>query len=147
MEHVVPRHAGVPFCTVHALPHAPQFCTLFVVAVSQPLATLASQFPNPAAHAMLHAPDVQNATPFVVLHASPHPPQFFALASMFVSHPFDATPSQSAYGAMHDVISHVPVAQLVFAFGRMHCWPQEPQFSEVDSDASQPSCGKPSQSA
>jgi hypothetical protein len=138
-EQVVPVHAGVPFCTVHALPHAPQFCTLFVVAVSQPLATLASQLPNPAAQRMLHTPDAQDATPFVVSQARPQPPQFFALASTFVSHPFDATPSQSAYGARHDVISHLPVAQLAFAFGRMHCWPQAPQFSAVVRSASHPS--------
>jgi hypothetical protein len=144
---VVPVHAAVPFCTEHAVPHAPQFCTLFVVAVSQPLATLASQFPYPAAHRMLHTPELQDATPFVVLHASPHPPQFLALASTFVSHPFDAIPSQSAYGAMQDVIWHLPVVQLAFAFGRMHCWPQAPQLSAVERSASHPSWGKPSQSA
>jgi hypothetical protein len=112
---------------------------LFVVAVSQPFLRSASQLPNPAAHVMLQTPDVQNANPFVESHARPHPPQFFAAVSVFVSHPFATSPSQSAKGGRHEEIVHVPVVQLVFAFGSTHTWPHEPQFKGVERSASQPS--------
>jgi hypothetical protein len=42
---VVPLHVGVPFCTEQTLPQVPQAFTLFVVAVSHPLLTAASQLP------------------------------------------------------------------------------------------------------
>jgi hypothetical protein len=129
----------VPFCTEQIVPHPPQFCVLPVVVVSHPLDTLASQFPNPAAQVMLHAPEAQNANPFVALHPSPQPPQCPALVSVFASHPFDATPSQSANGGTHEAISHVPVVHVVFAFGSTQTCPHEPQFSGVDSSASHPS--------
>jgi hypothetical protein len=136
---VVPRHAGVPFCTVHTVPQPPQFAVLFVVAVSQPLLTLASQLPNPAAHVMPQTPDEQKASPFVELQARAQPPQFFALVSVFVSQPFAALPSQSANGGTHDAISHVPVVQVVLAFGRTHSCPHAPQLSGVERSASHPS--------
>jgi hypothetical protein len=139
IAHAVPRHVGVPFCAEQTVPHPPQLLALFVVAVSHPLLTFASQLPNPAAHVMLHAPAMQNANPFVVSHPSPHPPQCFALVSVFASHPFDASPSQSANGGRHDAISHFPVAHVVFAFGSTHTCPHDPQFSGVDSSASHPS--------
>jgi hypothetical protein len=69
---------------------------------------------------MLHAPDVQNAKPCVESQARLQPPQFFALVSVFVSQPLDATPSQSAKGGRQEAMVHVPVVQLVFAFGRTH---------------------------
>lgn len=136
---VVPRQAGVPFWTEHTVPQPPQFWTLFVVAVSHPFLRSASQLPKPAAHVMLHTPDVQNANPFVESHPSPQPPQFFALVSVLVSQPLETTPSQSAKGGKHDAMVHVPVVQLVFAFGSTHTWPQAPQFKGVESRASQPS--------
>jgi hypothetical protein len=88
---------------------------------------------------MLQTPDVQNAKPWVESHPRLHPPQFFALVSVFVSQPFDVTPSQSAKGGRQDEIVHVPVVQLVFAFGSTQTSPHAPQFSGVDSRASQPS--------
>ena len=45
MVHVVPMHAGVPFCAEHVMPQPPQALTLLVVAVSQPLTTFPSQLP------------------------------------------------------------------------------------------------------
>ena len=50
ITHVVPLHAGVPFCAEHTLPQLPHALTLFVVAVSQPFVKFASQLPYPAAH-------------------------------------------------------------------------------------------------
>lgn len=68
MPHVVPLQVGVPFCTEHTLPQPPHAFTLFVVAVSQPLATFASQLPKPDAQLIPHEPFVQVAEPFVELH-------------------------------------------------------------------------------
>lgn len=110
-----------------------------MVGVSHPFDTSASQFPNPAAHVMLHAPEVQNAKPLVVLQPSPHPPQFLALVSVFVSQPFFGLPSQSANGGKHDEISQIPVVHVVLALGSTHTWPHDPQFSGVDRSASHPS--------
>jgi hypothetical protein len=90
---------------------------LFVVAVSQPFFGLASQLPNPAAHVMPHTLALQKAWPFVVSHARPQPPQFLVLVSVFVSQPFEATPSQSANGEMHDAMAQAPDVHVVFAFG------------------------------
>jgi hypothetical protein len=115
--HVVPRHSGVPFCTVQIVPQPPQFWGLFVVAVSHPLPTFASQLPKPAAHVMPQTPEAQYARPLVVSQARLQPPQFFALVSVFVSQPFAAFPSQSANGGMHDEISQVPLVHVVLAFG------------------------------
>lgn len=99
------------------MPQPPQFCTLFVVAVSHPFFGLASQLPKPAAQVMPHTPALQNARPFVVSQPNPQPPQFLVLVSMFVSQPFDATPSQSANGEMHDEMAHDPDVHVVLAFG------------------------------
>ena len=65
------------------MPQAPQFWTLFVVAVSQPFLGFASQLPKPAAQTIEHDPLVHDAAPWLVLHAFPHVPQFFG--SLFVS--------------------------------------------------------------
>jgi hypothetical protein len=121
------------------VPQPPQFAVLFVVAVSQPLPTFASQLPKPAAQVMPQTPDEQNASPLVVLHARPQPPQFLALCSVFVSQPLAVFPSQSANGGMHEEISQVPLVQVVLAFGSTHCCPHAPQLSGVDRSASQPS--------
>ena len=88
---------------------------------------------------MPQTPELQKANPFVASQARPQPPQFFALVSVLVSQPLAMMPSQSANGGRHDEIAHVPVVQLVFAFGRTHTSPHAPQFSGVERSASQPS--------
>jgi len=88
---------------------------------------------------MPQTPELQKANPFVASQARAHPPQFFALVSVLVSQPFAMTPSQSANGGRHDEMVHVPVVQLVFAFGSTHTSPQAPQFNGVERSASQPS--------
>jgi hypothetical protein len=45
IEQVVPTQLGVPWATAQIVPQPPQALTLFVVAVSQPFAALASQSP------------------------------------------------------------------------------------------------------
>lgn len=88
---------------------------------------------------MPQTPELQKAKPFVASQARPQPPQFFALVSVLVSQPLATFPSQSANGGRQDEIVHVPVVQLVFAFGSTQTSPHAPQFSGVDSSASQPS--------
>jgi hypothetical protein len=113
--HVVPTQEGVPFCTAHTAPQAPQFATSFLVAFSQPSLTAALQFANPVLHVIEHAPLPHFAVPLVVSQASPHPPQFFRSLEVSVSQPFDTTPSQSANGVMQDATSHEPEMHVPFA--------------------------------
>src|SRR5690349_8594933 len=122
-------HAGVPSWTAHTVPQPPQFWMLFVVAVSQPFFGFASQLPKPAAHVIPQTPALQKARPFVVSQARAQPPQFLVLVSVFVSQPFEAMPSQSANGEMHDAIAQVPEVQVVFALGSTQSWPQAPQLT------------------
>jgi len=114
---LVPLHTGVPFCTEHTLPQPPQALTLFVVAVSQPLVTFASQLPKPAAHMIRHDPFEHVGEPLFELQAFMHEPQFDVFVAVLISHPFVLLPSQFANVPTHEVISHVPVAHDVFAFG------------------------------
>ena len=102
MVHVMPEQAGVPFWTAHTTPQAPQLATSFFVAFSHPLLTSASQFPKPALQVIAHVPFRHLAAPFVESHAFVQPPQFAVSFDVSVSQPFEALPSQSAYGVMHD---------------------------------------------
>lgn len=65
--------AAVAFATValQSFEHAPQFCGLVDVCVSQPVFPVA-QWAWPGLHAQLHAPSAHDGAPFAVLHASPH---------------------------------------------------------------------------
>jgi hypothetical protein len=86
-EHTVPG--------AHARPHAPQ-SMFVVVGVSQPLASVPSQLPQPAMQpAMPHAPPTHEDTAFAALHTLPHAPHAVGVVFRLVSHPFDARPSQS----------------------------------------------------
>jgi hypothetical protein len=93
---VVPTHVGVPFWTAQTFPQPPQLETLLVVAVSQPSLGLPLQSPYPAAQVPPHIPLVHVGEMWFVLHARPQPPQLVMLEEVSVSHPFAATPSQSA---------------------------------------------------
>jgi hypothetical protein len=90
--------------------------TLFVVAVSQPLATFASQLPKPAPQLIPHAPFVHVDDPLVALQTFMQAPQLDVFVAVLISQPFVLLPSQLANVPTHDVISHVPVAHDVFAF-------------------------------
>jgi hypothetical protein len=93
---VAPLQTGFPFWTAHTTPHAPQLFTSFLVARSQPSLTAALQFEKPGLHVIEHDPFVHLAVPFVESQAAPQPPQFDASPDVSTSHPFDASPSQSA---------------------------------------------------
>jgi hypothetical protein len=147
MTQLVPEHPGTPFWTAQTLPQPPQAFTLLVVAVSQPLATLLSQLPKPAAHMIEQEPLEHEAAPFCELHALPHPPQWAVLTAVLTSQPFTLLPSQSENVPLHETSSHVPVAHEAVAFGRAQATPHAPQLVRVFRLVSQPFAYWPSQSA
>jgi hypothetical protein len=63
------------------------------------------------------------------------------------SHPFAASPSQSAHPASHAPASQTPDTHDDDAFGTLHALPHAPQFAASDPNrASQPSSALPLQS-
>jgi len=85
----------------HVFEHEPQCAGSLRVFVSQPVLPL-SQCVKPLAHVHAQAPAVQLGVPFLVLQATPHPPQL--RRSALVSRHKPAQQSPLAHG--------VPVAQL-----------------------------------
>lgn len=82
--------------TGHARSQAPQVVAA-LRSVSQPLVALASQFANPALHAIPHEPAAQVARPFAgVAHARLQTPQCVTVVRVSTSQPLLASPSQSA---------------------------------------------------
>jgi len=66
--------------------------------VSQPLAALPSQFPNPALHdASVQTPAVHDARPFANAHTRPHAPQWAGSVCGFTH-----APEQFTVGAVHE---------------------------------------------
>jgi hypothetical protein len=60
-------------------------------------------------------------------HAAPHEPQWSTVDVTSVSHPFDASPSQLPYPALH-ATSHVPPLHAADPFARSgHAVPHAPQ--------------------
>jgi hypothetical protein len=72
----------------------PQWVVLFVVLVSQPLATFPSQLPKPAEHEIEQLPAEQVGVPLADEQAAPQPPQLAVFVFVFVSQPFELLPSQ-----------------------------------------------------
>jgi len=128
----------------HTVPQAPQLVSE-VSGVSQPFASTESQLPYPEPHdAMAHMPVPQVAVALARVQATLQPPQSVSERSDR-SQPLLATPSQSSKFALQVVISHVPVAQLSPAFGRLQATPQPPQLVSVVSEVSHPLVVVPSQ--
>ncbi len=128
--------------------HMPQLLTLFVVLISQPLATFMSQLAKPTLHAIEHMPLMHDGVPLFVLHAAPQLPQFVALVFRFVSHPFAAIPSLSPNPALHMAIVQLPFEHAGVALANMQMVPQAPQlFTFVLMFVSQPSAATRLQSA
>jgi hypothetical protein len=78
--HVPVAQLSVALARSHTTPQPPQFVRL-VVAFSQPLFGLPSQFAKPVAHVGTQAPPVQVVVPFAFVHAVPQPPQFVVVFS------------------------------------------------------------------
>ena len=82
--------------SAHARLHAPQWARLERRFISQPLAVLPSQLPNPVVQAANWQPDAAHvAVAPANRHASPQPPQLDTVLRA-VSHPLEPIPSQSA---------------------------------------------------
>jgi hypothetical protein len=77
MPQVPPVHDGVPLAGVrHALPQAPQWASVVLRLVSQPLAAMPSQLPRPAAHIeTMQAPPTHTLVPPGSAQRIPHPLQ------------------------------------------------------------------------
>ena len=98
-EQVMPQAPAaqeeVPLLVEHAAPQAPQWAAVVSVLVSQPLAALLSQLPQPALHAIWQVELEQDAVPWVALQALPQPPQLPADVARLASQPLRGLPSQS----------------------------------------------------
>jgi hypothetical protein len=96
--------AVLPVGAVHTVPQAPQFITLLLVRVSQPLAALPSQLAKPALHTSEQVPMAHPDWPLAtapVGHTVPQAPQWETLVPVLVSQPLAALPSQSPKPAAH----------------------------------------------
>lgn len=147
--HVDPTQLPVPPAWLHALPQPPQLFVSLVVLISQPLATLLSQFAYPALHATEHFEAAHVGVALFVLHAWPHPPQFFGSVVMVVSQPFAALLSQLAVPATLQVDTmHVEFVHTSLAPVAEHEWVHDPQlFVSFAVSISHPSAALLSQSA
>lgn len=82
-------------------PQPPQWFTLLLVLISQPLTTCPSQFAKP--ELQLEMPQVlalQTGVPLAEAQVLPQAPQFERLLVVLTSQPLDALPSQSAQPAL-----------------------------------------------
>src|SRR5437763_13914179 len=116
----------------HRVLHGPQFFASIASVTSQPLAAPPSQSAKPILHDwMPHAPPMHPGVPFATApHVLPQAPQLLASVARFFSQPSAATPLQSAQGALHMPMPHVPALQAAVAFdGIGHTLPHRPQFA------------------
>jgi hypothetical protein len=98
-------------------------------------------------HTIEQAPAAQPANPCTELHAWPHVPQWVVLVSVWVSHPFAASPSQLPQPLSHVPTRHAPVVQAPTACAGAHASAHPPQSVNVRMFVSQPFDGFPSQLA
>jgi hypothetical protein len=135
----------VPFATVHACPHVPQFLASFVRLVEQ---VVPEQAPIPAGHDTEPQFEFrQYGVPLVDGHTWPHVPQFEASLVVAVSQPLAGLPSQLAKPAAQ-LSTHVPPEHDDVAFTVLHATPHMPQFfASVWRFVSHPLDGVLSQSA
>ena len=96
---------------------------------------------------MLHAPVVQPAVPWLVLHTVPQMPQLVVLVFVLVSQPLVRLLSQLPQPALQ-VIPHVLAPQVAVPLVPLHARPHDPQFvGLVVTLVSQPSVKMPLQLA
>lgn len=100
----------------HASPQPPQLLVA-VMSVSQPLATLLSQFACAESHLIVHVDPTQLPVPPAWVQALPQPPQLFVSFVVLISQPLATLLSQLAYPASHATEhfddAHVGVALFV----------------------------------
>lgn len=95
--------------------------------VSQPLALLPSQLPQPAAQTGAQLPALHEVVPCALVHPSPQAPQLLTLFVRFVSQPLFGFPSQLPQPPRH-AGAQPPETQAVLPFGLTQVWPQPPQL-------------------
>ncbi len=125
-------HLGVPLAPLgHTLPHAPQLSGSSLTCLSQPVSAAPSQSAQSVLQrATRHDSVEHSAEAFGSMHTSPHAPQLASVASE-LSHPFDATRSQSPQLASQ-VNPQAPDAQTRVEFATdEHTPPQRPQLSTL----------------
>lgn len=114
-----------------AMPQLPQFAASVRRLVSQPFPGSPSQLAYPLRQpANWQPPPMQVARPWGKLQTFPQPPQLFTSVLVFVSQPSEASPLQSAYGAVQTA-PHTPLLQtgMALVLGvTVHVLPQEPQL-------------------
>jgi hypothetical protein len=139
---VVPAQSHTPPTQLwfigHVTPQPPQL-VLVLSALSQPLAILPSQLPQPALHvAIAQLPVAQVAVALVLEQLTPQPPQLVVVL-VGVSQPFEALPSQLAKPALHAPSAHEPAEHSAAALAKEHTRPHIPQLDVVPRLASHPS--------
>ncbi|MBK8694091.1 MAG: hypothetical protein IPN17_17860 [Deltaproteobacteria bacterium] len=161
--HAPAAQPAVPLITVHARPQVPQWATVVLVLVSQPLLRLPSQLPSPELQAMEHTPPLHAGVPPLLGQrlpqlagmpdtTGPPMPQLLTLLSVVVSQPLPSMPSQLPRPTPHTTIEmrHIPAVHTGLApVGAEQRVPQAPQLemSPIAVFTSQPLAGLPSQSA
>jgi hypothetical protein len=149
--HAPAAQAPAALANTQGRPHIPQWFESVAKVTSQPLITLASQLPNPAAQTIdTQAPPAQIGTPLTRLHARPHAPQLRASVLSADSHPFAARPSQSprpgaqSTPTVHALATHAAVRPA----GAVQTLPHRPQADASERvSVSHPFATTPSQSA
>ena len=132
------------FARAQVAPHEPQLASE-LSGVSQPLAALPSQLPNPALQApSVHAPALQLAVALAREHPTAQPPQLLRVLRG-VSHPLASAASQLPEPALQLPITQLPPAHVGVALARAHALPQDPQLPGVLRGVSQPLAALPSQ--
>jgi len=94
MLHTPAAQLAVPCDVLQAVEQVPQWTGSVPRSVSQPFATLPSQFANPALQVIVHVPLVQPGVPWFELQAFPQEPQLATLVLVLISQPVSASPSQ-----------------------------------------------------
>jgi hypothetical protein len=118
-SHVVRTHAPLMHVSParersHAVPQPPQSVSV-VSGLSQPLATIPSQLPNPPLHVVsAQLPLAHDSEALFRSQLVPQPPQFESVR-MSVSQPLTGLPSQSAQPVSHARSTHAPDVQVSLA--------------------------------
>jgi hypothetical protein len=94
--HTLPEQLVVPCAFEHTVPQAPQFETLLLASVSQPLVASLSQLRQVPVQTGTHTLPEQLVVPCAFEHTVPQAPQFGALLVVLVSQPSAYVPLQSA---------------------------------------------------
>src|SRR5262249_7829061 len=118
-------HAGMPFCTVHAVPHLPQFMASVARFFSQPFIALLSQSPKGILHMPIpHTPALQPAVALGGgMQTFPHRPQLPRL-SRSTSQPSLGSLLQSKNPNLHGRIPPAPSRQPAAPWRAPGpCWP------------------------